>query len=179
MCRHRTPPHGDHRALCHVGDPKFVTPSSADGVFRILSCSFCRPVKRIDLMIEGIAALGRAEPARSFQWIHIGDGPEKKSLEDRARSELPKNVAYELRSYPGRSGLLEYYRSNPVDVFINTSKSEGTPVTIMEAISVGIPIVATSVGGNVEIVTDENGIVISADPMPQEIAGAVRCLSPD
>jgi len=43
--------------------------------------------------------------------------------------------------------VLNYYASNPVDVFINTSSSEGLPVSIMEAMSFGIPVIATNVGG--------------------------------
>lgn len=40
------------------------------------------------------------------------------------------------------------------------SLSEGIPVSIMEAISFGIPIIATNVGGNAEIVNDETGVLI-------------------
>jgi glycosyltransferase involved in cell wall biosynthesis len=96
-----------------------------------------------------------------------------------ARSVMSENVRHEMLSYPGKTGLLEYYRTQPIDLFVNTSESEGTPVTIMEAISVGIPVMATAVGGNTEIVTEENGVAISADPDPAEIADAIRCLMVD
>jgi glycosyltransferase involved in cell wall biosynthesis len=75
--------------------------------------------------------------------------------------------------------LFDFYRSHPADFFVNTSRSEGTPVTIMEAISVGIPVIATAVGGNVEIVTEENGVVIAADPEPEEISNAFMRLMRD
>ena len=70
--------------------------------------------------------------------------------------------------------VLQYYRNNPVDVFINLSLTEGgAPVSIMEAISCGIPVVATRVGGNPEIVSDRNGILLSENPLPEEIAAAL------
>ena len=166
-------------SLLGVTDPEFTNQRSADGVFRMLSCSFCLPVKRIDLTIRGIAALGRAHPDQLFEWTHIGDGPERDSLGALANATMPPNVRHQLLPYPGQKGLLEYYRTHPVDLFINTSSSEGTPVTIMEAISVGIPVVATSVGGNVEIVTSENGVALSADPDPQEIASVITRLMCD
>lgn len=159
-------------SLLGVGDPGFVSRPSTDGVLRIVSCSICLPVKRIDLMIRGIAALGRAEPRKQFEWTHIGDGPERDSLASLAAVTMPANVRHTMLPFPGHSGLFDFYRSHPADFFVNTSRSEGTPVTIMEAISVGIPVIATAVGGNVEIVTEENGVVIAADPEPEEISNA-------
>jgi glycosyltransferase involved in cell wall biosynthesis len=166
-------------SLLGVGDPGFTSARSTDGVLRIVSCSVCLPVKRIDRIVAGIAALGRAHPQRRFAWTHIGDGPEKERLASLAGSTMPANVAHHMLGYPGKQGLFEYYRTEPVDLFINTSESEGTPVAIMEAISAGIPVVATAVGGNVEIVTQENGVVISANPEPKEIAAAIAQLMCD
>jgi glycosyltransferase involved in cell wall biosynthesis len=166
-------------SLLGVSDPGFVSRPSTDGVLRIVSCSVCLPVKRIDLLIRGIAALGRAEPQRQVEWTHIGDGPDKESLASLAAATMPANVRHRMLAYPGSSGLFDFYRSQPVDLFINTSKSEGTPVTIMEAISVGIPVIATAVGGNVEIVTEENGAVIPANAEPGEIADAITRLMRD
>ena len=164
-----------HVSLLGVDDPGHLNQRSTDGVFRIASCSFLLPVKRIDLMIRGIARLGRSHPQRRFEWTHIGDGEraERAALESLARSTMPANVQYRFLKYPGRAGLNEFYTTQPVDVFINTSESEGTPVAIMEAMSFGIPIVATAVGGNVEIVTSDNGVVTSAHPEPDEIADAL------
>ena len=64
-----------------------------------------------------------------------------------------------------------FYTSNPVDIFINTSADEGIPVSIMEALSFGIPIIATRVGGVNEIVDDKiNGFLLPSDPEPAMIA---------
>ena len=47
-----------------------------------------------------------------------------------------------------------------IDLFLNVSESEGIPVSIMEAISAGIPVIATDVGGTSEIVNDSFGTLI-------------------
>ncbi|MCB0101170.1 MAG: glycosyltransferase, partial [Anaerolineales bacterium] len=65
------------------------------------------------------------------------------------------------------------YITHPVDVFVNVSSTEGTPVSIMEAISCGIPVTATAVGGNVEIVQERNGFLLAENPTPDEIADAL------
>ena len=70
-------------------------------------------------------------------------------------------------------GVIAFYQKNPVDIFINVSASEGTPVTIMEAQSCGIPVIATAVGGNPEIVTPENGLLLPENPNPREIADGI------
>ena len=56
-----------------------------------------------------------------------------------------------------------------IDLFINVSETEGIPVSIMEAMSFGIPCIATNVGGNPEIVNATNGFLISANPSVEEI----------
>ena len=45
-------------------------------------------------------------------------------------------------------------------MFINLSSSEGIPVSIMEAQSFGIPVIATNVGGSGEIVVSETGVLV-------------------
>jgi glycosyltransferase involved in cell wall biosynthesis len=111
-------------------------------------------------------------PDRRFQWTHVGDGPEREKIEALAMSVLPSNVTWRRLDYGGPQALMDFYRGDPIDVFVNTSASEGTPVSIMEAISCGMPVIATSVGGNVEIVGPSNGLLLSANPEPKEIAEA-------
>ena len=70
--------------------------------------------------------------------------------------------------------VMRHYQHHPVDVFINTSSTEGgAPVAIQEAVSCGIPVIATAVGGNPELVSERNGILIRPDPTPMEIAEAI------
>ena len=154
-----------------VPDPGKSTPASADGVYRIVSCSIITPVKRLDLMLAGIKAAAQRRPSQRFEWVHIGSGAS--GALQAGMKALPQNLKVRLIDYRTRGHLFRFYGDNPVDVFVNVSASEGTPVAIMEAISCGIPVIATAVGGNVEIVTEENGLLISANPAPDEIADAL------
>ena len=153
--------------------PGFVTKCSTDGIFRIVSCSFLIPRKRIDLLLSGIEMIARMHPEKLFEWNHIGDGPLRKMIEDRATEILPGNVTFHVRGYLPPHKMMAFYKENPVDVFVNVSNSEGTPVSLMEAASCGIPMIATAVGGNVEIVSDKNGMLLEADPSSEQVAHAI------
>jgi glycosyltransferase involved in cell wall biosynthesis len=131
------------------------------------------PVKRVDLILRGIDHVARLRPDVHFVWHHFGGGELKRSIELQAQATLPPNVTATFPGYPGLSELMNFYRTQPVDVFMNASISEGTPVAMMEAVSCGIPVVATAVGGNPEIVSDENGALLGPNPSPEEIAAAL------
>ena len=60
-------------------------------------------------------------------------------------------------------------------MFLNTSKSEGIPVSIMEAMSYGIPIIAPNVGGISEAVYNQrNGILLNKDFSIDDLLGAMK-----
>jgi len=155
-----------------VSDPGFLSRPSRDKIFRIVSCSMIRPVKRVDLLLEGVACVARMRLEQCFEWRHFGDGERRGALQTRADATFPPNARGFLPGYTNQEDLLRTYRDDPIDVFINVSESEGTPVSVMEAISCGIPIVATAVGGNAEIASEQNGLLLSPNPKPEEIAEA-------
>ena len=156
-----------------ISEQNFVTDSSNDGIFRIVSCSYLVPIKRIELLIKGLEELGKTQKENIFEWIHIGDGPLKYELEQYAFKQLPQNIRYKFLGYLPNKEVLSYYETHKIDVFINVSSLEGTPVSIMEAQSCSIPVIATAVGGNAEIVSDENGLLLNENPTPFEIAQAI------
>jgi len=160
-----------------VEDPGFITESSQDGTFRIASCSYVVPVKRIDLLIYGLTELGQEHPEESFKWVHIGYGPLKEQMENLAKRRLPKNIQFRFLGYVPIPEVISFYQNNRVDAFINVSSSEGIPVSIMEAQSCGIPVIASGVGGTPEIVSNDVGILLSKNPTPQEIASCTRVIN--
>lgn len=173
--------HGKYKEFSHIidtfrmgtPDPGFLTKASEDGAVRIVSCALIRKDKRIDLLLKGIALAAQLCPERQFVWHHFGNGNERESLQLLADRTFPSNAKGYLPGYTTRQEMYDFYRDNPIDVFMLTSKSEGTPVAIMEAISCGIPIVATAVGGNTEIVSNDNGILLPPDPTPEQIAHTI------
>jgi glycosyltransferase involved in cell wall biosynthesis len=170
--RYREQPKILETARLGVRDPCATSAASTDGTLRIVSCSLMVSVKRLDRLVDGLAWAGRARPAQRIEWTHFGNGPLRAELEERA-SALPGNVRGRIVPYSSRRDLLTTYLENPTDVFVNVSASEGIPVTIMEAISCGIPVVATMVGGNPEIVTHDNGLLVGANPSPEELGNAL------
>lgn len=86
-------------------------------------------------------------------------------MEQKALSVLNNlpNVSYKFVGFLPNIEVYEFYKINKIDVFINVSDSEGIPVSIMEAMSFGIPVIATNVGGVSEIVDDETGILLEKD----------------
>jgi len=160
-------------ALLGVPAAGFTTAISDDGVFRIVSCSLLGPVKRVELILEGIARAARLKPEIRFEWHHFGNGDTRGILQERANAAFPSNASGFLPGFSTQQGLFHFYNTHPVDVFINASVSEGTPVSIMEAISCSIPVIATAVGGNKEIVSSKNGFLLPPNPSADEIAAAL------
>jgi glycosyltransferase involved in cell wall biosynthesis len=122
----------------------------------MVSCSNLIPVKRVHLIAEAL----RSITDQRIHWVHIGDGPERQRVEE-AVATLPQNITVELKGRIPNPGIYAYYDELRPDLFINVSASEGVPVSIMEAMSFGIPVIATDVGGNSEIVNHENGGLIN------------------
>ena len=171
-----------HVARLGVAAPPDIGGPSSDGVFRIVSCSTCIPIKRVELLASGVVALRRMFPSLEFTWTHIGDGPTLASVRAAVSSEegLAERCIFtgQLPHAEVRFALA----GSSFDVFVNVSSSEGLPVTRMEAASSAIPMIATRVGGNPEIVDEACGRLLPADPTPNDLATAlaeIAFLTPD
>lgn len=160
-------------------DPGYQTRVSEDGILRIVSCSSLTPVKRVELLVAGIALLAHQHPHLCIEWNHFGSGPLHDAVHDLAKRTLRSSVSWWFHGQVASSTVMAWYRDEGVDVFVNVSASEGTPVSIMEAASCGIPVVATAVGGNREIVNERNGILLPATPEASDIANALRIFAFD
>lgn len=173
--RGKYPKYQDRYAVSLLGvpDPGAISKPSSDDVFRIVSCSTTAPLKRLNLIIDGVAATAQNRPRQQIEWRHFGDGPDRNLYIERAENMLPANAKAHFLGYSSSADLIQNYLNHPADVFINASETEGTSVAMMEAISCGIPVIATAVGGNVEVVREKNGLLLSANPTPDEIADAL------
>ena len=168
-------PHMQHKfSLARLGamPSQHQTLASSDGIIRIVSCSSMIPLKRIDRIVDALQSLAKRVPTQQVQWWHIGDGALRNELEQRAAS-LPPQIGWEFIGQTSHQELLRFYETHPVDLFINTSDSEGIPVTIMEAQSRGIPVIAPNVGGIPEIVNDRNGYLFPHTASADEIATGI------
>ena len=156
-----------------------VTPAdrlTSPSMHQVVSCSSLIQVKRVDLLARALSDLAVQHPDLDFAWTHIGDG------------DLLADVRALCESLPGlqgrvtftgslaHTGVLEWLGSHRVDVFCNVSSSEGLPVTLMEAASAGIPLLALDVGGNGEVVDASNGQLLPADATSGQIARALASI---
>ncbi len=115
-----------------------------------------QPVKDQGNLLTAFARTRRACPSAAL--VVIGDGPMRESLEHQA-AEL--GIAEVVRFLGDRSDVHELLAG--LEVFALSSVSEGYSVALLEACAAGLPIVATDVGGNNEIVRDGvNGCLVAA-----------------
>lgn len=112
-----------------------------------------------------------------MEWIHFGDGPERSRIEQMARPGQGNLRIHMMGNVPNEM-VLEFYRGKPVSAFVNLSTTEGLPMSIMEALSFDIPVLATDVGGVSEIVGEErgSGALVRVDASIEEILGTLRGL---
>lgn len=158
-----------------VLDNNIKTKTSDQNTFSIASCSYIVQLKRIDRIIKSLKILSNNEKI-NIKWFHIGDGPLKNELVSFAQKTLEgtKNIGFKFIGELDNDKVFKFYNFQKIDVFINTSESEGMPVSIMEALSCSIPVIAPNVGGISEsITTGYNGILLSKEPAEAEIASSL------
>jgi len=111
--------------------------------------------KGVRYLIEAASLLKRK--VKTFKLIIIGEGPEKKELEYLTRSKgLEQYIIF-----AGFQRDIEKWLP-ALDLFILPSLTEGTPMALLEAMSMGIPVIATSVGGVPMIVkSGVNGLLVA------------------
>lgn len=108
------------------------------------------------------------------QFLIVGEGPEEPALRKLMRQlNLEKHVTFAHPSVP-HAQILE-----DADIYVQTSKAEGFGVSVLEAMSWGLPVVATSVGGLISLVRDgQNGFLVPVEN-PGAVAGKILDLLAD
>ena len=140
-------------------DGVYSNKESSSTSFHIVSCSTVNKNKNVLEIAKQIS-----KTTFSIKWTHFGDGPEFEELKRFCESCGNKNFAFELKGNTRNEVIKSFYRLSSPDLFVNLSTIEGIPVSIMEAMSFGIPCIATNVGATSEIVINGfNGFLIELD----------------
>lgn len=148
-----------------VGTEYGLAPLPRSNVISLLTIGSIIEVKRLDRIIDVVAGLAENCTAMAVRWVHIGSGDLERVIKEYAAMKLDghNNVCYEFLGHLQRKEVMSLLSSNEWDVCLNMSDSEGVPVSLMEAMSVGIPVVAPEIGGVPELLADGVGTLLSDD----------------
>ena len=151
-------------------DVEGVEPSAqlpSDG-FTVLCASGLRREKRVDLFVQAVALAREQQPG--IRGYVAGEGPERERLE-----RLAEGSGVTLLGV--RRDVLELMRA--ADALCLPSEAEALPMSILEAMALARPVVATDVGGTPEQVVDgETGHLVPPGE-PEPVARALAALAAD
>jgi len=133
--------------------PAGVLPAdlSGDGLVIMGTVGRLQPVKDQQTLLAAFADLVResGDAAASARLLMVGNGPLREALEQRAQA---LGIAHLTCFVGDRTDVAQLLQC--MDVFVLPSLAEGISNTILEAMATGLPVIATRVGGNVELVRD-------------------------
>lgn len=122
----------------------------------------------IDTLVDSARIALQQNPNLIF--LVVGAGPDRQTVQARIQ-ELGISDRFLLAGFVSDSDLPAYY--NAADLFVLPSKSgEGLPLVTLEAMSSGLPVIATDVGGIKEVIVQGYGALIPADE-PREMAQTI------
>lgn len=145
--------------------PVSLRGDSRNGSFHIGTVGRMAPVKDYNLFLEVAADVARRTDRVRFSIL--GDGPLKKELIRRAKElKIEERVAF----LPPRPDPFSYYQS--LDLYLSTSRHEGIPLSVLEAMASGKPVVAPRVGGLPEMISHGEQGLLMEDREPQNFSEA-------
>lgn len=124
-----------------------------DDAFVLGHVAVFRQEKRLDLWLELATRVLHEAPDTHF--LLVGGGP----LDEEVRDQWTTIARPDRIHLPGMKADVAPYLS-AMDAYLMTSDFEGLPIALLEALSVGLPVVSTAAGGVPEVITAETGIVV-------------------
>ncbi len=143
----------------------------ADDERKIVHASNLRPVKRVADVVRAFAGIARAVPARLFL---AGEGPDRDHAIAVA-ADLGVRDRIEVLGGLRHEGLERLFAD--ADLFLSASATESFGLSMLEAMSCGVPCISTRVGGVAEVLADVGALTPFADP--DEMARAALVLLTD
>lgn len=136
--------------------------------FTIGTCGRLKPVKNYDLFIDIAAKIHQDSPEMTF--MLAGDGPDREKLRSRVK-EYGLGCRF---NFLGHVNEMDAFFSG-LDLYVSTSLHEGIPMSVLEAMGHGLPVIAPDVGGFREIITSGRDGFLIQDHDPELFAK--RCLA--
>jgi glycosyltransferase involved in cell wall biosynthesis len=128
------------------------------------------PIKGYDVLLHAVRMISTLVADRLMVVI-VGDGPLRETLKVEAKR---LGIDHLIRFLGWRRDVDRVYAD--LDVFVQSSFNEGTPVSLIEAMAAGTPVVATRVGGVPDVVDDGRSGLLVAPKDPAALAQAILTL---
>ncbi|UKN01564.1 glycosyltransferase [Paracrocinitomix mangrovi] len=143
---------------------------SQDSKFVIFSNSSAIPIKRLDKIAQSITELNFP-----VHWHHHGEGETLTTVRDIISSSKNNNIIEFTNSnkVSNYEEVIELMKKMSPDLFINLSSTEGLPVSAIEALSCGIPLLLNDVGSCSELITPNTGVLVKKDSSVLDIAKVI------
>ena len=129
----------------------------SDSKIIICSCGHHNHVKNTKTIIDFVKILSEIDQNRKIDYISIGSGILNEKLKSYAKKKLV-NINY--RFIKKVDNLVNFFKNEKVDIFINLSFAEGMSFSVMESLSCGIPVICSNIPGNREIIDEKNGYIL-------------------
>ena len=142
----------------------------SDSVFTLVFVGRLAAVKNHPLLLTAFRQALSSLPGLRL-WI-VGDGAERKALESLAEQ---LGISTQVTFWGQQLDVAPYFCG--ADAFIMSSKSEGLPISLLQAFSVGLPVIVTNVGGMAEVVRLANAGFTVSPTDPTEMASAILRLA--
>lgn len=133
------------------------------------------PVKHIDLLLDAASCIDMQAMRNPLHIVLVGDGECRPALEAQARA-LGIAGRVHFVGWRDTRALPDIY--SDLDALVMSSYNEGMPVSIIEAMAAGVPVVATAVGGVPDLITGgETGLLVPPDDAPALAAALTHLLT--
>ena len=141
---------------------------------RVLFVGRFHDQKNLFVLLDQFAAAAN-DSGQRLRLTLIGDGPQRAALIAHARTLATPAGAVEFPGWLDKAALREAYRN--ADIFVNPSLYEGMPNTVLEAMATGLPVVASNVPGNDELVRPHaTGLLFELD-RPEQLSAHIQTLA--
>jgi glycosyltransferase involved in cell wall biosynthesis len=138
--------------------------------FTLIYVGRLEPVKNHPLLLKAFCAALTSMPDLRL-WF-VGDGSERARLETLA---LELGIAQQVTFWGQQLDVAPFFSA--ADAFIMSSKSEGLPISLLQALSLGLPAIVTDVGGMAEVVRLAHAGYTVPAANPAEMASAILRLT--
>lgn len=125
--------------------------------------------KGADVLLEALSLLPGPD-AGTIDVSFVGDGPDRSELQSRAAEQGLAPQIHWHGQVPDAARLFRAF-----DLLVLSSRTEGTPIVLLEALAAGVPVVATRVGGVPDVVTEAEALLVDSED-PHGLARAIRAV---